>query len=108
MALATVSLSLLFLFTIGFLPQRIVLELDFAESGFAYPVIRPPLPEPPPAASQPPDTRPIPRGPAQRFWAEYLQLVRGGDEAAALHLLQEYITRFPEDLGATLEYGRAL
>jgi Flp pilus assembly protein TadD len=107
-ALATVSLSLLFLFTIGFLPQRIVLELDFAESGFAYPAIRPPLPEPPPAASAYPMSRPIPRGPAERFWAEYLQLVQVGDEAGALGLLREYITRYPDDLGATLEYGRAL
>jgi Flp pilus assembly protein TadD len=106
-ALATVSLSALFLFVFGFLPQRFLLELDFSESGFAYPVIRPPLPVPPP----PPPTavrRPIPRGPAERFWAEYVPLAESGAHKAALSLLQGYLDRYPEDRGARLEQGRAL
>ncbi|UCC47361.1 MAG: tetratricopeptide repeat protein [Gemmatimonadota bacterium] len=106
-ALAAVSLSLLLFFVFGFLPQRFLLELDFSESGFAYPVIRSPLPTPPippPAPVQ----RPVARGPAERFWAEYLPLVQAGADEAALGLLRAYLARQPEDMGAQLEYGRAL
>ncbi|MGD2152046.1 MAG: tetratricopeptide repeat protein, partial [Gemmatimonadales bacterium] len=105
--LATASLCLLFFFVFGFLPQRFLLELDFSESGFAYPVIRPPHPLPP----LPPPTqvrRPIPRGPAERFWAEYLPLARSGEHAAALELVTRYLDRYPNDLGARLEYAREL
>jgi Flp pilus assembly protein TadD len=101
-------LSLLFFFIIGFLPQRFLLELDFSESGFAYPVIRPPIPLPPPPPLAATVLRPIPRGPAERFWAEYVPLANSGDEGAALRLLTDYLDRYPEDGGATLEYGRAL
>ncbi|UCC71911.1 MAG: tetratricopeptide repeat protein [Gemmatimonadota bacterium] len=105
-ALATASLSLLFFFVFGFLPQRFLLELDFSESGFAYPVIRPPLPVPPPPPTE--VRRPIPRGPAERFWAEYVALASNGEAEAALHLLAGYLERYPDDLGTRLEYGRAL
>ncbi len=106
-ALTVASLSLLFLFIFGFLPQRFLLELDFTESGFSYPVIKPPLPAvplPPPL----PERRPTPRGPAERFWAEYLELTRAGDGDAALRLLEGYLERYPGDRGARLEYARAL
>jgi len=106
-ALAAVSLSLLFFFVFGFLPQRFLLELDFSESGFAYPVIRLPLPTPPTPAPAPVQ-RPVARGPAERFWAEYLPLVQAGKDEAALGLLRAYLARQPEDMGAQLEYGRAL
>jgi Flp pilus assembly protein TadD len=105
--LATASLCLLFFFVFGFLPQRFLLELDFSESGFAYPVIRPPHPLPPPP---PPDEvrRPIARGPAERFWAEYVPLARNGEHDAALQLAADYLAHFPEDLSARLEYAREL
>ncbi|UCF19963.1 MAG: tetratricopeptide repeat protein [Gemmatimonadota bacterium] len=106
-ALTVASLSLLFLFIFGFLPQRFLLELDFTESGFSYPVIKPPLPAaplPPPLAER----RPTPRGPAERFWAEYLELTRAGDGDGALRLLEEYLARHPGDWGVRLEYARAL
>jgi tetratricopeptide (TPR) repeat protein len=105
--LATASLCLLFFFVFGFLPQRFLLELDFSESGFAYPVIRPPLPVPPPP---PPDEvrRPIARGPAERFWAEYVPLARNGEHDAALGLVAGYLDRYPNDLSARLEYAREL
>lgn len=106
-ALAAASLSLLFFFVFGFLPQRFLLELDFAESGFAYPVIRPPLPAPLPPPPVPVSV-PVARGPAERFWAEYLPLAQAGADEAALELLLGYLARHPEDLGAQLEYGRAL
>jgi Flp pilus assembly protein TadD len=105
--LATASLCLLFFFVFGFLPQRFLLELDFSESGFAYPVIRPPLPVPPP----PPPAqvrRPIARGPGERFWAEYVPLVGSGQHDAALELVARYLDRYPNDLGARLEYAREL
>jgi predicted Zn-dependent protease len=105
--LAVGSLCLLFLFVFGLMPQRFLLDLDFAESGFAYPVVYPPLPLPTP----PPPleiVRPIPRGPAERFWDEYLQLFHAGDEEAALRVIEEYLRRYPGDLDVTLEYGRAL
>jgi hypothetical protein len=105
--LATASLCLLFFFVFGFLPQRFLLELDFSESGFAYPVIRPPLPVPPP----PPPAevrRPIPRGPAERFWAEYVPLARNGEHDAALRLVAGHLDRYPNDLSARLEYAREL
>ncbi len=103
--LAAASLAMLFLFVFGFLPQRFLLELDFAESGFAYPVILPPLPEPPPA---PAPRRPIARGPAERFWAEYLARVQAGDENAALGLIADYLDRNPDDAQVRVEYARAL
>lgn len=103
-ALAAVSLGMLFLFIFGFLPQRFLLELDFAESGFAYPVILPPLPAPPSPAPR----RPIPRGPAERFWAEYLARVEAGQEASALGLAEDYLARYPEDAEVRAEYARAL
>lgn len=105
--LATASLCLLFFFVFGFLPQRFLLELDFSESGFAYPVIRPPLPVPPP----PPPAevrRPIARGPAERFWAEYVPLVNNGEHDAALQLAARYLARYPDDLDVRLEYAREL
>jgi len=105
--LAAGALCLLFFFVFGFLPQRFLLELDFAESGFAYPVIRPPLPAPPPPPPLPVRV-PVARGPAERFWAEYLPLARAGEDEAALALLRGYLARHPDDLGAQLEYGRAL
>ncbi len=106
-AVATVTLGLLFMFIFGFLPQRFLLELDFTESDFAYPVINPPLPlppTPPPLAVQ----RPTARGPAERFWGEYLPLARAGDYEAALQLLGDYLALYPDDLGAQLEYARTL
>ncbi|NIN73166.1 MAG: tetratricopeptide repeat protein [Gemmatimonadetes bacterium] len=106
--LATASLCLLFFFVFGFLPQRFLLELDFSESGFAYPVIRPPLPVPPPPPPAYEIRRPVPRGPAERFWAEYLPLVRDDEHDAALELAADYLARFPEDLNARLEYAREL
>ncbi|UCC84686.1 MAG: tetratricopeptide repeat protein, partial [Gemmatimonadota bacterium] len=106
--LATASLCLLFFFVFGFLPQRFLLELDFSESGFAYPVIRPPLPVPPPPPPAYDVRRPIPRGPAERFWAEYLPLVHNGEHDAALGLAADYLARFPDDLNARLEYAREL
>jgi predicted Zn-dependent protease len=107
-ALTVASLGLLFLFVFGFFPQRFLLELDFAESGFAYPSIRPPLPElpPPPRAVGP--RRPIARGPAERFWAEYLTLARAGEDRAALSLIKGFLARYPEDRGVRLEHARAL
>ena len=105
--LAAASLGMLFAFVFGFLPQRFLLELDFAESGFAYPVIQPPLPEPPPPPVYAP-RRPIARGPAERFWAEYVPLATAGEDSAAAVLIQDYLSRYPNDLGATLEYGRTL
>jgi tetratricopeptide (TPR) repeat protein len=105
--LAAGSLCLVFFFIFGFLPQRFLLELDFAESGFGYPVIRPPLPAPPPAPSVPVSV-PVARGPAERFWAEYLPLARNGEDEAALALLLDYLGRHPDDLGAQLEHARAL
>ncbi len=105
--LATASLCLLFFFVFGFLPQRFLLELDFSESGFAYPVVRPPLPfAPPPAPAA--VRRPIPRGPAERFWAEYLPLVHHGEHDAALQLAARYLDRYPDDLDVQLEYAREL
>ncbi len=104
-ALAAASLGMLFLFVFGFLPQRFLLELDFAESGFAYPVILPPLPAPPPT---PAPRRPIPRGPAERFWAEYLARVRAGEEASALRLAEDYLARYPQDAEVRAEYARGL
>lgn len=106
-ALAGGSLCLLFLFTFGILPRRFLLELDFNESGFAYPVIRPPLPlpgPPPPGAL----IRPVARGAGERFWTEYLQLMEAGETEAALELLEAYLEDHPGDVGAWLEYGRAL
>ncbi|NIR45870.1 MAG: tetratricopeptide repeat protein [Gemmatimonadetes bacterium] len=107
-ALATASLGLLFFFIIGFLPQRFLLELDFAESGIGYPAITPPVPAPPPPPRTSPATRPITRGPAERLWAEYVPLVESGCEAAALDLLSSYVAGHPDDGDARLEYGRAL
>ncbi len=104
-ALAVASLGMLFLFVFGFLPQRFLLELDFAESGFAYPVILPPLPEPPPIDAP---RRPIARGPAERFWAEYLVRVRSGEEGAALRLIEDFLARNPDDVQVRSEYARAL
>jgi predicted Zn-dependent protease len=105
--LAFGSLCLLLLFVFGLMPQRFLLDLNFAESGFAYPVVYPPLPLPTP----PPPleiVRPIPRGPAERFWDEYLQLFHAGDEEAALRAIEEYMRLYPGDLDVALEYGRAL
>jgi len=105
--LAAACLGMLFFFVFGFLPQRFLLELDFTESDFAYPVIRPPLPSPPP----PPlyvARRPIPRGPAERFWDEYMPLANAGADSAAARLIEDYLSRNPNDLGAALEYGRTL
>ena len=99
---------MLFLFVFGFLPQRFLLELDFAESGFAYPVVHPPLPEPPPPPPPSAARRPVARGPAERFWAEYVPLARAGEDSAAARLIEDYLSRYPNDLGATLEYGRTL
>jgi tetratricopeptide (TPR) repeat protein len=104
-ALTAAALAMLFAFVFGFLPQRFLLELDFAESGFAYPVVRPPLPAPRPLARP---RRPVPRRPAERFWAEYVVLARAGADAAARRSLEDYLARYPGDLGAQLEYGRAL
>jgi len=106
-SLAAASLGMLFFFVFGFLPQRFLLELDFAESGFAYPVVQPPLPEPPPPPVYAP-RRPIARGPAERFWAEYVPLAEVGKDSAAVRLLTEYLERYPNDLGVMLEYGRTL
>jgi len=105
--LAGGALALLLLFVFGLMPQRFLLDLDFAESGFAYPVVLPPLPLPP--TVEPPTTiKPIARGPAERLWAEYLALVAKGDVEAALSLLEDYLARHPDDLDAALEYARAL
>ncbi len=107
--LTVMSLGLLFFFVFGFLPQRFLLELDFAESGFAFPVIRPPLPVPPPPPPPPAVVRrPVPRGPAERFWAEYVTMARSGYDEGALRLIVDYVERHPDDYGARLELGRAL
>lgn len=106
--LAAGSLVLLLLFVFGLMPQRFLLDLDFAESGFAYPVVLPPLPLPTAATPPPLTVKPIARGPSERLWAEYLALVEAGDLEAALQLLEEHLVRNPEDLDAALEYARAL
>lgn len=108
--LAAGSLGLLLLFVFGLMPQRFLLDLDFAESGFAYPVVLPPLPLPTTAMTSPPPLtarRPVARGPAERLWAEYTALVEAGNLEAALQMLEEYTRRHPEDLDAMLEYARA-
>lgn len=107
-ALAVVSLGLLFLFIFNFLPQRFLLELGFSESGYAYPVIRPPLPVPPPRPPRAAVRRPIPRGPAERFWATYGPLVDAGEDSAAIELVTAYIEAHPEDQGVAVEYARLL
>jgi hypothetical protein len=56
-ALTAAALGMLFAFVFGFLPQRFLIELEFAESGFAYPVIVPP----PPAPSAGPSAAPAAR-----------------------------------------------
>jgi tetratricopeptide (TPR) repeat protein len=106
--LAAGSLVLLLLFVFGLMPQRFLLDLDFAESGFAYPVVLPPLPLPTAATPPPLTVKPIARGPSERFWAEYLAVVEAGDLEAALQLLEEHLARNPNDLDAALEYARAL
>ncbi len=98
---------MLLLFVFGLMPQRFLLDVDFAESGFAYPVVLPPLPLPPTVPSPPTTPKPIARGPSERLWAEYLALVEAGDLEAALGLLENYLERHPEDLDAMLEYARA-
>ena len=107
-ALAVVSLGLLFLFIFEFLPQRFLLELGFSESGYAYPVNPPPLPVPPPPPSAAAVRRPVPRGPAARFWAAYLPLVEARQDSAAADLLAAYLVAHPEDMGATVEHARIL
>ncbi len=107
--LAAGSLGLLLLFVFGLMPQWFLLDLEFAESGFAYPVVLPPLPLPPTTITPPPLTprRPIARGPAERLWAEYTALVEAGNLEAAMQMLEEYTRRHPEDLDAMLEFARA-
>ncbi len=107
-ALAAGSLALLFLFVFGFLPQRFLLELDFAESGYSYPVVRPQSPLAATPEAVPAPTQPVPRAPAERFWAEYLNFTRSGESEAALRLLAGYLEEYPVDVGARLEYARAL
>ncbi|MGD8699467.1 MAG: tetratricopeptide repeat protein, partial [Gemmatimonadales bacterium] len=106
--LAAGSLGLLLLFVFGLMPQRFLLDLDFAESGFAYPVVLPPLPLPMTTTPPPLAAKPIARGPAERLWAEYVRLVEAGDPTAALRMLEEYLERHPGDRDARLEYARAL
>lgn len=105
--LAAGALALLLLFVFGLMPQRFLLDLDFAESGFAYPVVLPPLPLPP-TVTPPTIMKPIARGPAEKLWSEYLGLLATGDVEAALRLLEDYVARNPDDLDAALEYARAL
>ncbi len=106
-ALAAGSLGLLFLFVFGFLPQRFLLELDFNESGYAFPALLPGLPILPIPV---PDivTRPTPRGPAERFWATYLPLAKGGEYEAAAEVLHAYLKAHPADGAAWLEGARTL
>jgi len=105
-ALTAASLGMLFLFVFGFLPQRFLLELDFAESDFQYPVILPESAQPQPPARTTVARRPIPRTPAERLWAEYLPLAAAGDLERALDVLARYLEAHPDDVGARLEYGR--
>ncbi len=106
-AFAAGSLGLLLLFVFGFLPQRFLLELDFNESGYAFPALLPGLPILPIPV---PDivTRPTPRGPAERFWATYLPLAEGGEYEAAAEVLHAYLKAYPADGAARLESARTL
>lgn len=105
-ALTVGSLGMLFVFVFGFLPQRFLLELDFTEGDYSYPVVWPEPPQPPPPAGE--AQRPIPRTPAERLWAEYLPLAEAGELEEAAQLLARYLERFPDDVGVRLEYGRVL
>ncbi len=107
-ALAVASLGLLFLFVFGFLPQRFLLELDFNESGFAYPVIRPSAYSPPPPPVPGRVLRPTARGPAERFWATYLPLLESGEHEAASQVLAAYLEAHPGDRAAWEEQARVL
>jgi Flp pilus assembly protein TadD len=42
------------------------------------------------------------------LWAEYLSLIGSGHNEEAVGRLVDYLARHPEDVGAQLEYGRAL
>jgi tetratricopeptide (TPR) repeat protein len=98
---------MLFLFVFGFLPQRFLLELDFTESDFSYPVIWPSsLDELAPAT--PKARHPIARTAAERLWAEYSPLAAAGELEAASQLLARHLERHPLDVGVRLEYARVL